>query len=64
MYSLVVKRTELETRLKALGWFPVGPSGANHIKWEHAKKAHKLYVRQTAIIPAATAERILEEARR
>jgi len=59
-----VKRTELEARLKALGWFPAGPSGGNHVKWAHAKKAYKLYMRQTAIIPAATAERILEEAGR
>lgn len=57
-----MKRTELEAKLAALGWFPVGPSGANHVKWAHRKMAHKLYVRQTAILPAATAQRILEEA--
>lgn len=59
-----VKRADLEAELIELGWHPQGPSGANHIKWAHPDKLHRVYVRQVAIIPNATAERILEEAGR
>ena len=59
-----MRREGLEDQLRVLGWFPVGPSGANHVKWAHPRKLHQLYVRQVSIIPLATAERILTEAQR
>jgi len=54
-----MKRAYLERILTKLGWLPIGPSGVNHVAWAHPRKLHRLYVRQTAIIPVATAERIL-----
>jgi predicted RNA binding protein YcfA (HicA-like mRNA interferase family) len=59
-----MKRAELVMRLKALGWSFDRMSGANHELWRHASKRHHLIIRTSAILPAATAERLLEEAER
>ena len=58
-----MKRTELEARLRALGWRPTGDtSGANHDVWTHAKRSRRLYIRRVDVINIHTANRILEEA--
>jgi hypothetical protein len=57
--------TELEKRLKALGWTPLGvQSGANHDGWVHPTKKGRLYIRRTDVINVHTANRILEDAER
>jgi len=62
MYSLVVRRSELEKKLKALGWSPTGQaSGSNHTLWVHPTKG-KLAVPRYDLIIDATAERLLDEA--
>src|ERR1043166_8996512 len=43
--SLAVRRTDLEKRLKALGWAPTSKvSGKNHRVWAHPKREHELYI--------------------
>jgi hypothetical protein len=58
-----MKRSELERKLKALGWAPTGKtSGANHDVWAHPKRTRRLYIRRVDVINVHTANRILEEA--
>jgi hypothetical protein len=58
-----VRRTELEAKLKALGWAPTGErSGQNHTVWVHPRKPFKLYVPRYDLIVDAVAQRILEDA--
>lgn len=58
----VMKRSELEAKLKALGWAPTGPSGANHVAWKHPRRTITIYVRQADLIDLAIAEAILAQA--
>jgi len=60
----VVKRSELEKRLKALGWGPTGVSGKNHTVWTHPRKIHKLVVPVYDLIYDSNAEGILTDAER
>jgi len=58
-----MKRSDLEQRLRALGWSPTGArSGANHAEWSHPRRRHKLYLPTYDLIFDATAERLLEQA--
>ncbi|HEY1555273.1 MAG TPA: type II toxin-antitoxin system HicA family toxin [Kofleriaceae bacterium] len=59
-----MRRSELEAKLKELGWVPAGTSGTKHEAWSHAGKSHKVYVPRVDIINVATAERIIAEAER
>ena len=60
---LTVRRTDLEKRLKALGWAPTSKaSGKNHRVWAHPKREFELYIPQYDLIPDAVGQRILEDA--
>lgn len=39
-----MRRKELEARLRALGWYPAGLSGARHVRWKHARKTYVVVV--------------------
>lgn len=61
--GLAVRRTDLEKRLKALGWAPTSKaSGKNHRVWAHPRREHELYIPQYDLIPDAVGQRILEDA--
>jgi predicted RNA binding protein YcfA (HicA-like mRNA interferase family) len=60
----VLKRSELEEKLKALGWSPTGVSGKNHTVWTHPRKSHKLVVPIYDLIYDSNAEGILTDAER
>lgn len=61
--ALVVRRTDLEKRLKALGWAPTSKaSGRNHRVWDHPQREFELYIPQYDLIPDAVGQRILSDA--
>jgi hypothetical protein len=58
-----VRRTDLEQRLRKLGWAPSGKgSGRNHRVWAHPDREFELYVPQYDLIPDAVGQRILKDA--
>jgi hypothetical protein len=58
-----VRRSELEEKLRALGWAPTGlGSGKRHDVWAHQARGIKLYVPLYDLILDSTAERILADA--
>jgi len=58
-----LRRTDLEQRLRKLGWAPSGKaSGKNHRVWAHSNREFELYVPQYDLIPDAVVQRILEDA--
>jgi hypothetical protein len=58
-----VRRTDLEQRLRKLGWKPSGrASGKNHQMWTHPDREFELFVPQYDLVPDAVCERILEDA--
>lgn len=59
-----MKRAELETKLKALGWVSSGKSGSNHAAWTHPKKNRTLFVPVYDLIYDSNAAGILEDAER
>jgi hypothetical protein len=60
-----MRRSELEARLRALGWLPTDQaSGVNHRLWAHPTKPHKIAVPNYELIWNSTAERILDDAER
>jgi predicted RNA binding protein YcfA (HicA-like mRNA interferase family) len=63
MYIQLVKRGELERRLKALGWYPES-EGGRHSVWSHPTKLHKFYIPRHPIINMNTARSILRDAER
>jgi hypothetical protein len=61
--ALVVRRTDLEKGLKALGWAPTSKaSGRNHRVWTHPQREFELYIPQYDLIPDAVGQRILDDA--
>jgi hypothetical protein len=61
--ALAVRRTDLEKRLKALGWAPTSKaSGRNHRVWAHPQREFELYIPQYDLIPDAVGQRILDDA--
>ena len=59
-----MKRSELEEKLKALGWSATGGSGKNHTVWTHPSKRHRLVVPIYDLIYDSNAEGILTDAER
>ncbi len=58
-----MRRTELEEKLKALGWATTGQaSGQNHTLWAHPAKRAKIAVPNYDLLIDSTAERILSDA--
>jgi predicted RNA binding protein YcfA (HicA-like mRNA interferase family) len=61
VYSLHVKRSELERKLRELGWYFL-KDGGKHAVWAHPVKPHKIYVPRHPTINMNTARAILREA--
>ena len=59
-----MRRTALEAKLRALGWFQIARSGKNHTVCVHAKKYRKLVVPDYELIFDSNAEGILADAER
>ena len=61
--ALAVRRSDLEKRLKALGWARTSKaSGRNHRVWAHPQREFELYIPQYDLIPDAVGQRILDDA--
>ena len=58
-----MKRSELERKLKALGW-RYNRSGGRHDIWSHTVKTHELYVPRHATLNMLTARSILKDAQK
>ena len=58
-----MKRSELEKKLKALGWVPTGEfSGINHTQWAHPNRPGKLAVPIYDLVLDSSAESLLIQA--
>lgn len=58
-----MRRSELERRLRALGWVPTGEtSGVNHTKWAHLQRPDKLAVPIYDLVFDSRAQSLLSDA--
>ncbi len=58
-----MRRTELEQRLRDLGWQPTGQaSGIRHLRWAHPRRSESIVVPTEDIVIDAVAERIITQA--
>ena len=63
VHSYRMKRSELERKLKDLGW-RFARSGGRHDIWSHAVKTHELYIPRHAVLNMLTARGILRDAQK